>query len=108
MYRQTEEWRYRSASGPDGELGSLGESFCQGREGEGKRANKGDLSIEREACECELLPLFKPKTFLMYGVCRSKQPDQTLTCKMSRLATKPTKWQVRPTKTQISLGICPV
>ena len=27
---------------------------------------------------------------------------------MSRLLTKPTKWHVRPAKTQISLGICPV
>ena len=27
---------------------------------------------------------------------------------MSRLITKPTKWPVRPAKTQISLGICPV
>ena len=27
---------------------------------------------------------------------------------MSRLVTKPTKWHVRPAKTQISLGICPV
>ena len=27
---------------------------------------------------------------------------------MSRLMTKPTKWHVRPTKTQISLGIRPV
>ena len=27
---------------------------------------------------------------------------------MSRLITKPTKWQVHPAKTQISLGICPV
>ena len=25
-----------------------------------------------------------------------------------RLMTKPTKWHVRPAKTQISLGICPV
>ena len=28
--------------------------------------------------------------------------------KMSRLMTKPTNWHVRPAKTQISLGICPV
>ena len=28
--------------------------------------------------------------------------------KMSRLVTKPTKWHVRPAKTQISLGIRPV
>ena len=27
---------------------------------------------------------------------------------MSRIMTKPTKWHVRPTKTQIRLGICPV
>ena len=27
---------------------------------------------------------------------------------MSRLVTKPTKWHVRPAKTQISLGIHPV
>ena len=27
---------------------------------------------------------------------------------MSRLMTKPTKWHVRPARTQISLGICPV
>ena len=27
---------------------------------------------------------------------------------MIRLMTKPTKWSVRPAKTQISLGICPV
>ena len=27
---------------------------------------------------------------------------------MSHLMTKPTKWHVRPAKTQISLGICPV
>ena len=27
---------------------------------------------------------------------------------MSRLMTEPTKWHVRPAKTQISLGICPV
>ena len=27
---------------------------------------------------------------------------------LSRLTTKPTKWHVRPAKTQISLGICPV
>ena len=27
---------------------------------------------------------------------------------MSRLMTKPTKWHVRPAKTQISLGIRPV
>ena len=27
---------------------------------------------------------------------------------MSRLVTKPTKWHVRPAKTHISLGICPV
>ena len=29
-------------------------------------------------------------------------------CYMSRLMTKPTKWHVRPAKTQISLGIRPV
>ena len=29
-------------------------------------------------------------------------------CQMSRLMTKPTKWSVRPAKTQISLGIHPV
>ena len=29
-------------------------------------------------------------------------------CYMSRLVTKPTKWHVRPAKTQISLGIRPV
>ena len=28
--------------------------------------------------------------------------------KLSRLVTKPTKWQVRPAKTQISLGIRPI
>ena len=28
--------------------------------------------------------------------------------KLSRLMTKPTKWHMRPAKTQISLGICPV
>ena len=27
---------------------------------------------------------------------------------LSHLVTKPTKWHVRPAKTQISLGICPV
>ena len=27
---------------------------------------------------------------------------------VSRIITKPTKWSVRPAKTQISLGICPV
>ena len=27
---------------------------------------------------------------------------------LSRLMTKPTKWHVRPAKTQISLGVCPV
>ena len=27
---------------------------------------------------------------------------------LNRLKTKPTKWHVRPAKTQISLGICPV
>ena len=43
-----------------------------------------------------------------------KQPYSKVCCKttairyMSRLMTKPTKWSVRPAKTQISLGICPV
>ena len=48
------------------------------------------------------------------------RPDQTKRCcadlmlkdfithNMSRLTTKPTKWPVRPVKTQISLDICPV
>ena len=29
-------------------------------------------------------------------------------CKLMHLMTKPTTWSVRPAKTQISLGICPV
>ena len=32
----------------------------------------------------------------------------TRPCRMSHLVTKPKKWYVRPAKTQISLGICPV
>ena len=62
-----------------------------------------------------------------YGMANSVDPDQTgltmfaQTClskklgplqylqkHMSRLMTKPTKWHVRPAKTQISLGIHPV
>ena len=31
-----------------------------------------------------------------------------LTKLMSRLMTKPTKWPLRPVKTQINLGVCPV
>ena len=39
----------------------------------------------------------------------SREISQTLLAKqMSRITTKPTKWHVRPAKTQISLGICPV
>ena len=34
--------------------------------------------------------------------------SKTFKHKMSRLMTKPTKWPVRPAKTQISLGIHPV
>ena len=35
-----------------------------------------------------------------------QMPDRQL--HMSHLMTKPTKWPVRPTKTQVNLGICPV
>ena len=34
--------------------------------------------------------------------------EQAALCHLSRLMTKPTKWHVRPAKTQISLGIRPV
>ena len=37
-----------------------------------------------------------------------KRNDGCKACNMSRLMTKPTKWHVRPVKTQISLGIRPV
>ena len=33
---------------------------------------------------------------------------QSIQNSLSRLMTKPTKWDMRPAKTQISLGICPV
>ena len=36
------------------------------------------------------------------------QPSHTVDHEMSRLMTNPTKWYVRPAKTQISLGIRPV
>ena len=38
----------------------------------------------------------------------SANKTATKNCEMSRLMTKPTKWHVRPAKTQISLGIRPV
>ena len=34
--------------------------------------------------------------------------EQAALCHLSRRMTKPTKWHVRPAKTQISLGIRPV
>ena len=49
MYCQTKERRYHTTSGPDRELRGLRENSCQGREGEGERAYKGDYSIEGEA-----------------------------------------------------------
>ena len=48
-----------------------------------------------------------------FSVCLSHPRIELLSqtvhhCYMSRLMTKPTKWHVRPAKTQISLGIRPV
>ena len=40
--------------------------------------------------------------------CKMRNTGNNLREKMSRLMTKPTKWHVRPAKTQISLGIRPV
>ena len=40
------------------------------------------------------------------GLC--SVPSYTGYLKLSRNTTKPTKWPVRPAKTQVSLGICPV
>ena len=44
------------------------------------------------------------------GCAPSEELDQPghLRLNLSRLVTKPTKWHVRPAKTQISLGISPV
>ena len=39
---------------------------------------------------------------------KSKKKCKTDKTKISRRKTKPTKWHVRPAKTQISLGIHPV
>ena len=41
-------------------------------------------------------------------IIKSKLSPATTDKQWSRLMTKPTKWYVRPVKTQISLGICPV
>ena len=48
---------------------------------------------------------FSSKLFLLQNYC--KIPSAT-NFHLSRLMTKPTKWHVRPVKTQISLGIRPV
>ena len=42
---------------------------------------------------------------LAFEICIPDEHDNEY---MSRLMTKPTKWYVRPAKTQISLGIRPV
>ena len=51
--------------------------------------------------EIKRLMTFRPRTLLITSCSRHKTD-------MSRLMTKPTKWHVRPAKTQISLGIRPV
>ena len=40
--------------------------------------------------------------------CRSQVKWRAVQPYLSHLLTKPTKWSVRPVKTRISLGICPV
>ena len=48
-----------------------------------------------------------PKCFF-YGNQNRDHESKNSIKKLSHLMTKPTKWSVRPAKTQISLGICPV
>ena len=49
---------------------------------------------------------------LFAQTCLSESFNRIITIRdrlhLRRLVTKPTKWHVRPVKTQISLGICPV
>ena len=54
----------------------------------------------------ELFPLL-PDTILLI-LMTFFQNDVSVKLNMSHSMTKPTKWHVRPAKTQISLGICPV
>ena len=54
------------------------------------------------------LSIYQEKMYSLYRK-KSQRPSWSPTLNhMSRHTTKPTKWPVRPLKTQISLGICPV
>ena len=52
----------------------------------------------------EMIFCFNPNLCLL----NSMQCNRRFTFDMSRNMTKPTKWPVRPAKTQISLGIRPI
>ena len=69
-------------------------------------------------CTISILHIFSPRLrsnlWLAWGTCHKVLLSicfcafMSLVNQMSRLTTKPTKWHVRPAKTQISLGIHPV
>ena len=55
---------------------------------------------------CENIIIYTITHMLLYvNLCRNML---RLKYNLSRLMTKPTKWYVRPAKTQTSLGICPI
>ena len=56
-------------------------------------------------CICRSATLINKYSVLFY---EHNDPLKKATYKLSRIATKPTKWHVRPAKTQISLGIRPI
>ena len=58
-----------------------------------------ELWTQRKSLQCGAIPIWE----------KSQSPlIPRPTWEMSRLVTKPTKWHVRPAKTQITLGIFPV
>ena len=55
-----------------------------------------------------ILLVLSCRSSFSHHVDRHSQKNKTFKELLSRLMTKPTKWHVRPAKTQISLGIRPV
>ena len=76
-------------------------SISNSRGGRGEEAALVNISISKGVWNAkEWWFMRTAKTLIRLGGC--------VTLRVSRLMTKPTKWHVRPAKTQISLGIRPV
>ena len=82
----------------------LGDFTLKGRELREKGINRiGNLLVpNNNYCKFEdwLMPILNQMV--------KEQKEEVCEKKLSRIVTKPTKWHVRPVKTQISLGIRPV